>query len=124
MIRPGRSVGTPRSSKAGSSAAAVPSTAQRAPVASAASSVARSRRPPPTWTGTPAPPRTIAGDQGRMPGRAVERAVEVHDVEPPRPALAQRRAIATGSSAKTVSLSAPPLDQPDAAAALAGRSRE
>ena len=108
----------PAPRNAGSSAARVPTMAHRAPASSTASTCAISRSPPPTSTGIAhrlrswrAPARSAAGRPAKAPSRSTTCSRRA-------PASCQRRAIATGSSEKTVSASARPCTQPHAAAAL------
>ena len=103
------SVAHAASSTAGSSAAAVPSTAQRAPVAERGLEQSRGRagrRPPRPARPAPPPPspRIRAACRG-APSNAPSRST-TWSRRAPR--SAQRRAIATGSSPKTVALSARP----------------
>src|SRR6185295_19428419 len=102
---PYRSQTRPRN--AGSSAARVPTMAQRAPASSTASTWASSRSPPPTCTGI----RTAAimartssvwaGRPAKAPSRSTTWRRRARE-------SCQRRATATGSSEKTVSASARP----------------
>src|SRR5437867_187767 len=106
MIRSAnRSHTSPRN--AGSSAARVPTMAQRAPASSTASPCASSRSPPPTWTGIVSARMiswTMAVWAG-LPSNAPSRSTTCRREAP---TACHLPAMATGSSANTVSASARP----------------
>ena len=75
---------------------------------SAASRAVRSRSPPPTWTGTAGIASTIARIRAAWRGAPSNAPSRSTTWSRPAPRSAHRRAIATGSSPKTVALSARP----------------
>ncbi len=91
MLTMTRSRKAPRqsSSRSTSRSAAVPRMTRSTPASSAARTDASDRRPPPSWTGT-ASSLVIAATWSRFAGRPALGAVEVDDVEEPRPRVDPR----------------------------------